>query len=133
MIVFGMWTPCNSYYFVLKVWYMSWIITQATGQMVVFWFSLFALCKPKILLNRGLQAKLQKGYLFLVFLLLLVFCLSLTVDFWTLVVTYKGTGEEPNENESYWNLFFRIIIQPFSFIMVGFLFFVYCKIRKEGK
>jgi hypothetical protein len=36
MIVVGMWSPCSAYYFCLKIWYLAWITTQASGQMVVF-------------------------------------------------------------------------------------------------
>ena len=97
MIVFGMWSPCNAYYLCLKIWYLTWITTQASGQMVVFWFSVIALCNPKILLRRTLQRRLQYVYLFLIFLLLIVFCLSLTVDIFALAIDYDGSGAEPNE------------------------------------
>lgn len=76
---------------------------------------------------------MQYTYMFLVFLLLIVFCLSLTVDLWALVIPYEGTGATPNENENYWNLFFRIIVQPFSFLMVVFVFYVTCKVKAESR
>ena len=52
MIFISMDHPDTSFYLTLKVWYLSWISIQASGQLILYIFASVALCKPRILLNR---------------------------------------------------------------------------------